>query len=293
MIELPLEDRIGIVKRTRESAARALADTLRNSQASSERTICDRWLTTLSATPSINPDGWYQPPPKGVSVLIGCPDDTFARMHYDSLRNPVYWASDQITLRDDCLIYAYASPIDRATGLIGDIGVTLYRGTEQPIRDHLRTCLEMSARIARFSEVGMELREVFNYAQTQLEALNLSNSASSFGSGTPNIGHTIPWTYGDYSDAARQSVEGADASALRASITSHRTFVNAAATLRIQPTMAFTVEPQIISPAAPLCSYHLIVTFEKGQRSILGSFKALFETLDMNSYMQDALDGIS
>jgi hypothetical protein len=290
MIETELEERIAIIQRTRSIAALALVDALSHShEASSERAICNRWTQTIDKSPSLCPEGWYQPPPGGACILIGHPENAFARMNYDSLRNPAIWPRDDISLRDDSLIYAYASPIDRATGLIGDIGLTLYRGPEPWIRDHLLTCLEVTTRVASFAEVGMELRELFNYAQREIEAAELSNETSSTASGIPNIGHTIPWSYEGYSDEVKQCLERGNACNMRDKISKQRVFINISATLRIQPTMAFTVEPQIASSKAPLCSYHIIVAFSKGRKSISPSFESLFKAFAMDAYMHGAL----
>jgi hypothetical protein len=290
MVETKLVERIGIIQRTREIAAVALADALDyRLEASSERAIRDRWIQIIGKTASLCPEGWYQPPPTGASILIGHPEDGFARMNYDSLRNPAIWPRNDISLRDDSLIYAYASPIDRNTGLIGDIGLTLYRGTDQSIRDYLLTCLEVTVRIACFAEVGMELRELFNYAQRQIEGAHLSNQTSSTRSGTANIGHTIPWTYEEYSDEAKRYLEQGSACDMRDVISKARVSINDSATLCIQPTMAFTVEPQIASSTAPLCSYHVIVAFSEAKKITSPSFESLFKAFSMEDYMRPAL----
>jgi len=294
MVEMELAERIAIIQRSRAIAAAALADALSPiHETSSEHAICDRWIETIAKHASLCPEGWYQPPPGGASILIGQPGDAFARLNYDSLRNPAIWPRNDIWLRNDSLVYAYASPINRATGLIGDIGLTLYCGAEQSIRDHLSTCLEVTTRIACFAEVGMELRELFNYAQRQIEAAELSNQASSTGSGTANIGHTVPWSYGGYSDEAKECLERGNPRDIRDMISNERVSINSLAALRIQPTMAFTVEPQIASSKIGLCSYHLIVAFSEGKRSISSSFEPLFKAFAMDDYMQTALERLS
>lgn len=294
MIETELTERIIIVQRTRAIAAASLVDALSSAhQDLSERGICDRWIQFMGRSSSVCPDGWYQPPPGGAAILIGRPEDAFNRMNYDSLRNPNVWARSDISLLDDSLVYVYASPYDRASGLIGDIGLTLYRGREQSILDHLLTCLEVTVRIARFAEVGMELRELFNYAQHQIEAADLRNETSSTKSGTPNIGHTVPWTYEKYSEEAERCFEGGNAHEIRQMISGQRVSVNGLAALKIQPTMAFTVEPQIAASQLPLCSYHVIVTFSEGKKTIVPSFAPLFKAFAMEDYMQDALGRLS
>jgi hypothetical protein len=294
MAKTELTERIAIVQHTREATAAALAATLEaRSGPSSERDICDRWLASTAKTTSIAAEGWYQPPPGGACILIGHPDDGFARLNYDSLRTPATWSRDDISLDEASVIYAYASPFDRSTGLIGDIGLTLYRGDEQSIRDHLRTCFEVTTRIACHAEVGMELRELFAYAQLQIRGAELTNETSSTQSGATNIGHTVPWTYEEYSDEGQQCLERGDVQDIRDMISNNRVSINSSAALRIQPTMAITVEPQVSSPTAPLCSYHLIVTFSNGTRSISPSFKPLFEAFAMDEYLDAELARLS
>jgi hypothetical protein len=294
MIETELTERITIVQRTRTIAAAALAGALSHSvEASSERAIRDRWIQNMGKTGSLFPEGWYQPPPTGAAILIGHPEDGFARMNYDSLRTPAIWSRNDISLRNDSLIYGYASPIDRGTGLIGDIGLTLYRGKDQSIWDHLSRCLEVTVRIASFAEVGMELRELFNYAQRQIELADLSNQTSSTKSGMANIGHTIPWTYEEYPEEVKQRLILGNEREIRDLISNARISINDSAAFRIQPTMALTVEPQIASASAPLCSYHVIVAFSEAKKITSPSFESLFKAFEMDHYLGTALAQLS
>lgn len=293
-MQTELKERIDMVLDARAAAATALADAFRSDGVmSSERTICDRWLNNIASNKELNSEGWYQPPPGGSCVLIGHPEDEFARLNYDSIRDPAIWSRDDIYQREDSILYVYASPIVRGTGLIGDIGLTLYRGENTEIRDHLVKCLEVTVRIARFAEVGMPLRDLFNFAKREMENAQLSNETSSSGSGIENIGHTVPWSYEPYSDEAKLCLHSGSAEDVRNLISDQRVSVNDLATLQIQPTMAFTVEPQISSPIAPLCSYHMIVAFSDGAKTIIPSFKSLFEDFSMSEYMAPVLDELS
>jgi len=191
-------ERIAIVNRTRLVGAAGLVRALSDlNDSETERTICDRWLAATREDTTLCPDGWYQPPPGGVGVLIGHPPG-FERMEYVSLRAPDIWPRDDIHFDEASLIYAYASPTNRATGLIGDIGVTLYRGSDPRLRDHLSSCIEIANRIAEFAEVGMELRELFHHGESLIADASARNRTSSAtDSGARNIGHTVPWTYED------------------------------------------------------------------------------------------------
>jgi hypothetical protein len=283
MVEPKLSERIAIIHRTRDATASALAEVLgRGEKGESERSLCDKWLRTLGISGSVCAEGWYRPPPGGACVLIGQPEDGFTRLNYDSLRTPAFWSSDRLSLRDDSLVYVYASPFDRQTGLIGDIGLTLYRGDNEGIWAHLSACMEVTTRVATFAEIGMELREVFDYAVEQMKTVHLINKTSSTKSGVANIGHTVPWSYGSYPDEVKRCLEGDNSRDIRDLISGGRVSINAEAALAIAPTMAITIEPQIASEAAPLCSYHLIVSFVEGKRIISPSFAQLFKAFAMD-----------
>lgn len=272
MLQTSLEERIGLILDTRFKAATSLAKVLASHRAGlSERAICDQWIADLDSR-EINACGWYQPPPKGTCVLIGSQDDGFRRLGYDSMRHTSTWSREDIIQQEDSLIYAYASPIVRGAGLMGDIGLTLYSGQNSIIHNHLARCLEATARIATLAEVDMPLRDLFKIASELLKSYDFSNSASKLISGLENIGHTIPWSYEDYTEKAEQCLSCGTEGAIRDLMNNQRVSINASATLSIQPTMAFTVEPQIVSDDLPLCSYHLIVTFTKGVRKISPSF---------------------
>jgi hypothetical protein len=290
MVEPELSERIATIHRTRDAAASALAEVLRHDEAgASERRLCDEWLRILGNSDSVCADGWYRPPPGGACVLIGRPQDGFARLNYDSLRTPAFWSSEHHTLGDDSLVYVYASPFDRQTGLIGDIGLTLYRGDDEAIWAHLSACLEVTTRVATFADVGMELRELFHYAVKEMEAVELINKTSSTKTGVANIGHTVPWSYEAYSDALKRCLEGDGERDIRDIISGSRVSINADAALAIAPTMALTVEPQIASQTAPLCSYHLIVSFVDGKRILSPSFAPLFNAFEMSHRLGTAL----
>jgi len=235
--------------------------------------------------PDLLPDGWYQPPPTGASVLIGSPP-TYARVEYESLRDPHTWPRADIRLRDDSLVYAYASPTDRATGMIGDIGVTLYHGPDHRIRQHVATCLELTVRIAALAEVGMELRELYHQAERLVKEAGLGNrTASATDSGAPNIGHTIPWTFGDYSAEDERRLRNGDPADVSDLISRQRIFLNPSTRRRIEPTMAFTVEPRMSSPSLPLSSFHIIVAFREGRKTISSEFGRLFRIFGMEEYL--------
>jgi hypothetical protein len=285
-IELTPLERVTRIQPTRSRAATALHSALAaGPEPASESAIRDRWLDGLREPAGLFSAGWYQPPPTGACVLIGHPDDDFARLNYESLRNPNTWSREDIHLREDSLVYAYASPVHGASGMIGDIGITLYGGSDASIREHLTACLDVTASTAEFAEVGMELREVFHFAQAAASASGISNVASSTASGISNIGHTVPFSYVDYPADLPALLEAREEDQVCAAISAARVSINAQATLRIPSTIALTIEPQIHSPSAPLCSYHVIVVFVDGAKLVLADFDELFDAFGMD-YMR-------
>lgn len=230
--------------------------------------------------------GWYDPPASGAAILVGQPADGYARLNYNSLRHESSWSRRDVLLADDSLVYAFASPFDWRSAMIGDIGVTLYRGTDEAIKRHLTACMDLTFKVAGYAEVGMELRELFEYADREIRCAGLVNETSGTRSGLSNIGHTVPWSYGQYSRRALECLRDGDTHGLRAEISGARVSIDNKAVLHIQPDMAFTVEPQISSPSMPLCSYHVIVSFVGGTKEIISCFGALLEEYDMETYVR-------
>jgi hypothetical protein len=286
----PVADRhpVAVIQRTRQAGAAALATVLRRAlPEASEYALAGDWLAEMRKDERLLFDGWYQPPPGGLSVLIGEPD-RYARLMYRSLRDPAIWPRTDIALSLESLIYCFASPTDRHTGLIGDLGGTFYAGPSERIREHLSVSLWVSAQVAAHAQVGMEFRELYHYAQTLISKVdadlrNFVTSATD--GGASNIGHTVPWSYEDPSPEAKACIATGDAGRIAELISNKRIFLNADARDSILPTTAFTVEPRIVSQSLPLTSFHLIVTFLEGRRSVCAGLSPIFSQFGMDKYL--------
>ena len=81
-----MTDMISAIERTRETAASILSSALTNFQGKTEQEIRDRILKEMARCTEIFPQGWYDPPPGGVSILIGK-----ERMEFYSLGKPGFW----------------------------------------------------------------------------------------------------------------------------------------------------------------------------------------------------------
>jgi len=61
-----------------------------------------------------------------------------SRLNFGNLRRESVWPRADIRLNvKNGIIFAYASPFDKKTGIIGDFQTTLYFGKKQEIIDHL------------------------------------------------------------------------------------------------------------------------------------------------------------
>jgi hypothetical protein len=281
------DPRIAAIQHARSLAATTLACAIRDYRSQlTEKSLCTEWAQRLAAEDSLLPEGWYQPPPNGVSVLIGTPPD-FTRMAYVSLRHEVTWPRQDITLTDDSIMYAYCSPVDRNTKMIGDLGITLYRGSDARIRNHLATCFDITAQVAAYAEVGMQLLELYEFAADLIDKAALVNETFSTTdqSGGIDIGHTLPWSYNEPTPEDRAALIGGDPKTVAKTISRARLFLNAEESQRILPTMGFTVEPRMAGPEYPLASFHVLVTFSDGVKRIHADFTELLDLFDMTSYL--------
>jgi len=89
----------------------------------------DHWLEKIKNIPNLTINGWYNPPPQGVSILFAL-DNDIKRINFDSLRNPINWPTNKIIDWENGLLFAYSSFIDIKTGLLGDFDITLYFGKD-------------------------------------------------------------------------------------------------------------------------------------------------------------------
>ncbi|MDW5327855.1 M24 family metallopeptidase [Plantactinospora sp. KLBMP9567] len=286
------DPRIAAVVYARKAAAVTLAEAIRAGDSQvTEKGVCDRWSALLAADPRLLAEGWYQPPPNGVSALIGEGPD-WARMSYVSLRHQQTWPRDDIQLKPGSLMYAYASPVVADSFMIGDLGVTVYGGEDEQIWEHLSTCFEITAAVAAYAEVGMELRELYNFAAGLMEKAALVNETYSTTdvSGGVDIGHTLPWTYEEPTTEQLGELRSGDFRRMAKAISMARLFHNAEERQKIEPTMAFTVEPRMAGPDRPLASFHVLVSFDQGVKRIHCDFAEIFSLFGMNSRLpQQAL----
>ena len=247
----------------------------------SENALTQAWLSELRKHPEIYDDGWYAPPPHGVISVFGKSVDGFVRVNQPSFRPESEWPRDGKFYNPDDIILAYASPIDRDTSLIGDFGLNIYNGDDKSIRDHFENVLRATLYIAEYARVGIEFCELYEFAMTHGTRQGFSNNIeSTTDTAGTNIGHTIPLSF--ESDPAHGQINGARTyDDVKEIIRSSRIFVNGAEHQKIEPNMAFTIEPRFSTEKMPNTMFHLTMIFEGGEKRICHGFQPVMEQMNM------------
>jgi hypothetical protein len=292
VIGIDLRSRISTIVAGRRLATQALADVLTHSgPGAGEAGLVEQWRDRLQAAGRFRPDGWYVPPPHGMSILIG-ESPAYDRVDFATLRAKGQWPDPGIRLSDASVLCAYASPIDRTRpGLISDVGVTLYRGDDAAAHDHLARCLAIIAVVVRQIDVGMTFARVDALLQEQIDrtGVALSNRIWSPTDSTGvNIGHTMPWSYEEPTVQELALLTGDDDEARSTCISRKRQFVNAASSFEIPPTVVFSIEPRLASPGCPTPFFHCIVVFRDSERSVVSGYRQLFDALDVARHFDSA-----
>ncbi len=291
-----IAEKLDSAQATREIAASALHASLqqflRQSGDFSEADLCDEWLLRMQAQPSLFAEGWYGTP-GGIGVLFGNDKEgDGGRVDYDSLRPQKNWPSkNRILDVQNGLIYAYASPVSRQTGIIGDFGATLYFGKNKKIQKLLRRSLEVNRKISRSVEVGQKLSDVYSVAQQIIANEGLVNKVTSTTdiSGV-NIGHTIPASYEDWTVEEMSLIDSGGFEGIKKMLSGKRVFINNVSDTTVKSGMAFTIEPRMklkSDPAVPQASYHTVcVVKPDGTVELLENFNELFKLVGMD-YMDN------
>lgn len=286
------EAKPGEVHKLKERGGETLAHVLAQAEMSSfsEAALAREWCARLGEDKTFYNRGWYDPPPGGTIVLCGKKDDAYARIDAPSFRPESLWPKDDIICGNEDILTVYVSPVCRASGLMGDFGLSLYRGTDPAIRDHFEAVLETSLRIARFARAGMPFSELYDMALAHIRDQGYTNEIESHTdrAGT-NIGHTIPLSFA--TDPTREAAEEAkDFASLRTVLSAGRIFISGVEKRVIEPDMAFTIEPRLALPGLPRIFYHLTVVMDAGELCIAHGFYPVLEAFGMER-LAGMLDG--
>lgn len=272
------------------SARTTSANTLLNSLKSlgsefSEQALSERWLKHIYLDGNVHPFGWYQPPPNGVSVLVGNPGN-FERLNYRSLRDKSNYPSSAHVYNKDSIIYPYFSAIHRNTFMIGDHVATYYGGEDGRIRNWLSNVYMATKYIANKAEVGMRYSDLYVLCNEYLQEQKvINNTFSQSGGRSSDIGHTIPF-FNRVDDELINEFNSLTPQFLTDRIAKDRIFISSSNERLIEQNCAFTIEPQMIADGLPMASFHLIVVFVNGERTVIEEFQSLFDFFGMTEWIK-------
>lgn len=243
----------------------------------SEKDFKNEWQKNLVQETNIIADGWYNPPPKGMAVLFG------NRVSFDTLRDEKNWANDTIINWKEDLLYAYCSPIDKLSGIIGDMSLTLYFGQDEKIKSHIKNCYNAVQEIFNRLDTMENSKELFLSSEQIFAKYKLKNCIISKTDKIPlDLGHTFPrlgnlQTKESLTEEQKQKISKA------------REFINENSNWKFTEGMQFSIEPQLISmenPSLPQISQHYLVKKKEGKfiisndvRTTLEKYKLINESI--------------
>lgn len=223
---------------------------LYNKENITEKIFKNKWQSVLAKEPDIIVDGWYNLPPEGMAVLFG------SRVNFDSLRNQKNWANDTTIDWQNHLLYAYCSPVDKLSGIIGDMSVTLYFGKNEKIINHIKNCHDAIEEIFSSLDKFENSQKLFLYSEQIFEKHKLKNCIISKTDNTPlDLGQTFPLL----TDLQMKNFLTEEE---KLKISKARKFINQNSNWEFTQGMQFTIEPQLISTEnleLPQISQHYLV----------------------------------
>lgn len=275
----------GIV-RARSAAARTLTAAISNSQQTyTEHDLAESWLQVIRNDNTIFPFGWYQPPPHGISVLIGTPPH-YERLNYKSLRDSENFPSLQHIYTSNSIIYPYFSAIDKKTMMIGDHVGTYYSCSNASIREWIKQAYHTTKDIIAHVKPGIQFSDFYDNATAIIKTIGAQNNTFSISGGlAADIGHTIPFFGSPLPDTiinASQTINQID---IAKTIASERKFVSKTNTDYIMRTCAFTIEPQLTNDSMPMASFHFIVVLIDGEIYVVEKFRNIFDAFKMTEWI--------
>ncbi|OGD83416.1 hypothetical protein A2165_02395 [Candidatus Curtissbacteria bacterium RBG_13_40_7] len=293
---MPSPSNLDIYKRvrliTKETLKNALQKVLKSTKSISESDLKNAWLKELRKNKSIFPNGWYVPPPNGVVILFAT-DKKPQRTLFRSLRFKEYFARKNIFLdKNKGIIVAYASPVHKQTGIIGDFGLTLYFGKSKAVMNHFKKVLKIQHQIYRYAKVGMTFTELYRHADNLFNKSKLSNDwwVNVTDQSGRNFGHTIPATEKKWSNNELHKIHYSKSWKQVADLESERRiFVSPMENFKIKNGVVFSIEPRLKSIGRndlPMVWFHTVVVVgHNGRKEFLTDFSDLFNLVHMD-YMK-------
>ncbi len=270
---------IEAIARTRDTTSKIIAASLGRIENATEVEIRDSLLERMATHGELFPQGWYDPPPGGSSVLWA--QRPFNRLQFETLRDKSFWPSEISRFETETVGMIYLSSVDRPTKMIGDIGLTIYNGADAKIQEHIRAVLGVIHGVAERAKVGMKLSHLYAEAMRMFDTHHkvIKWMTTHDDPMKVNLGHTIPGSFGESVPDESTFEE------IKEFIRSKRIYINESETFRLPSTCALTVEARLVDTRDLDLSnvlFHLIVTFSEGERRILTNFDDIFRTVAMN-----------
>ncbi|MCE9549141.1 hypothetical protein K8Q98_01960 [Candidatus Nomurabacteria bacterium] len=276
-----MSELIDAVIKTRKISAEIAVKSLIGINSISEFKLHKLIIAKMSNCPDIFPEGWYAPPEGGVSVLF---DKTpFKRLLYGSLRDPEYAPDTEHKFTIESVGNIYLSPVNKKTKTLADIGFTVYRGENEKIKQHLKKSYDIVRKIAEHAQIGMKFSELCKFASELFINNNLKPTKriiiSSDQKQNLNLGHSIPGS------SENNLITENSFQEIKEHIRTKRVSVVDTEDFIIPSTYAFTVESRLEdlnNPQMPSASWHFVVCFNEGEKTILDNFGEIFKTVGMN-----------
>ncbi|HEY4494364.1 MAG TPA: hypothetical protein VJB95_02980 [Candidatus Paceibacterota bacterium] len=279
-----MSDVIDAVIKTRKLSADVATQSLVNIENISEIELHRRILDEMSACDTIFPAGWYEPPQGGVSVLFDIAP--FSRLLYGTLRDPEFLPSETHKFTKEAVGSIYFSPVNKTTKTLADIGFTIYRGQNREIKNHLKKTYNIVHKIAERVRIGMRFSDLCIFATELFQTNNLRPSKRVVLNSTQkqslNLGHSVPGIL------PNDQIPGNSLEEIKEYIRTKRVSFIDTENFEIPETYAFTVESRLESitdSSMPSASWHFMVCFNKGKKTIIDNFEEIFKVVGMD-YMK-------
>jgi len=288
---MTLEERIRSSIETRRLASEAISKVLKNNKKLSEVDFQNYLNKELSGSKAVYPGGWYDPPPGGAGVLFAS-EKSPQRLAFDSLRKEEFWPKPDNYFEENSVGMIYFSPLAKETGMIGDLGFTLYNGGNEKIKNHIKKSLEVLEKITEEIKIGMKFSEVYFLSEKIMNDCKVVHKhiLPLYGNSTgKNFGHTFPWSYQEPTELELQAIESKNFGVIKKFLEKGRVYINEKEDFVIPDNVAFTVEMSVDDkddPSLPSAFFHMLITFINGVKEIHGNFNQIFDTVGMNSFIQ-------
>lgn len=281
-------NRLKICQNTRKINSHALSATIKKlwQKPFSEKQFKDLWLKNLQKNKNLFPSGWYLPPPDGITVLIASEKNP-ARLDYQSLRSKKYWPKRNIFFNHQTgLIFVYASPVDKKTGIFGDLGLTLYAGKNQKIINHIKKVYKINHELVKLIKPGIKNKILYQQANKMFKKVGLVNKV--FSTTNPvgtDIGHSVPGTIDLYSKRELKVIKDNNWFEISQIISKKRVFLSQKENYVFKSGDCFTLEPSLLnphSPKLPRVLFHTIVIIKENKATLLENFNEIFQATGMD-----------